>query len=161
MGGIDLCDQMIENYRTWFKTKKWTVKVIIHLFDLAIVNSWFEYREDARKANMRKNEVIDLLAFRLSIVEYLLGGPTRKRAREDLELAPIPTSSEYKPAVLPTPDKRFDGYNHWPIFDTLKAPRKYRLPDCTSRSRARCSKCDVYLCLTKDQNRFFKFHNNC
>lgn len=64
------------------------------LFDLAIVNSWFEYREDARKANMRKNEVIDLLAFRLSIVEYLLGGPTRKRAREDFELAPILTSSD-------------------------------------------------------------------
>lgn len=25
MGGVDVCDQQIECYRTWVKTKKWTL----------------------------------------------------------------------------------------------------------------------------------------
>lgn len=160
MGGVDLCDQMMEAYRTWFKTKKWTLKVILHLFDLSIVNAWFEYREDAKKNHLRNGEIMDLLAFRLSIIEYLIGAPTRKRLREDLEMADMPSTSEYRPAVLPSVDKRLDGYNHWAVFDTLKAPRKCRLENCTSRTRARCTKCNTYLCLTKDKNCFFKFHNN-
>ncbi|KAG5869859.1 hypothetical protein JTB14_005386 [Gonioctena quinquepunctata] len=46
MGGVDLADQMIEYYRSFFKTKKWSFKVILHLFDLAVVNSCMEYRND-------------------------------------------------------------------------------------------------------------------
>ncbi|CAG5030992.1 unnamed protein product [Parnassius apollo] len=88
------------------------------------VNSWFEYRENAKRNNLHKSKIMDLLSFRLSIVEYLLGEPTRKRTRDDLELAEMPSTSEYRPAPMPTVDKRYDGYNHWPIFDTLPAPRK-------------------------------------
>lgn len=158
MGGVDVCDQMMENYRTWRKSRKWTVKVILHMFDLAIVNSWFEYRADC-KANKRKSkDIMDLLSFRLSISDHLLIGPPRKRKRDDLEFADVPTSSRYRVKSLPTIDRQYDGFNHWPVFDTLKQPRCCRASGCTSRSRCRCTKCDIYLCLTKDRNCFFDFH---
>jgi hypothetical protein len=37
MGGVDLCNQQMEAYRTWFKSKKWMVKVAIHFIDLAML----------------------------------------------------------------------------------------------------------------------------
>ncbi|GBP80088.1 Chimeric ERCC6-PGBD3 protein [Eumeta japonica] len=159
MGGVDVCDQMMEVYRTWRKTRKWPVKVIIHMFDLAIVNSWLEYRADCKASNRKSIDIMDLLAFRLSISDHLLNGPPRKRPREDLEFAEMPTTSKYRVKSLPTVDRQYDGFNHWPVFDTLKQPRCCRAPGCSSRSRCRCSKCDIYLCLNKDRNCFFDFHN--
>lgn len=52
MGGVDLCNQQMEAYRTWIKSKKWTIKVAVHFIDLAIVNAWMEYKEDAIKMNI-------------------------------------------------------------------------------------------------------------
>lgn len=40
MGGVDLLDQYMEYYRTRLKTRKWTLKVILHMLDLAVVNSY-------------------------------------------------------------------------------------------------------------------------
>lgn len=157
MGGVDVCDQMMEAYRSWHKTRKWPVKVFMHLFDLAIVNSWYEYRESSR-AN--KQKAMDFLDFKLCVSDFLLGSPTRKRERDASEdLAEMPPISKYKVAAMPTIDKRLDGYNHWPICDTLKAPRCCRRKKCNSRSKVRCTKCNVYLCNTKDNHCFYAFHN--
>lgn len=71
MGGVDVCDQMMEYYRSFFRTRKWTVKAILHLFDLAIVNSWMEYRRDCRRQNLGSKDIMDLLEFRLSLGESI------------------------------------------------------------------------------------------
>jgi hypothetical protein len=47
MGGVDKIDQLISLYRTFIKSRKWPLRMISHAFDLAIVNSWLEYRRDA------------------------------------------------------------------------------------------------------------------
>ncbi|KAG5863115.1 hypothetical protein JTB14_014935 [Gonioctena quinquepunctata] len=83
MGGVDLADQMIEYYRSFFKTKKWSFKVILHLFDLAVVNSWMEYKNDfeATKTNATKPNKIkikDLHTFRLDLREYLISGSKKR-----------------------------------------------------------------------------------
>lgn len=46
IGGVDFLDQTIEYYRTFQKTKKWTVKVLIHLLDLSVANAWRQYKND-------------------------------------------------------------------------------------------------------------------
>lgn len=162
MGGVDVLDQMMEYWRSWLRTKKWPLKVIIHFFDLAIVNSWFEYRLACELTNVKKKDQLQLMDFRLSIAEYLVGGPTRKRTSEHLENAEEPPMRHVNkisaPVAKPTQDKRYDGYNHWPCVDNLKNPHTCRLEGCKSRSRTRCTKCNVYLCLNKDADCFVKFH---
>ena len=48
MGGVDLSDRMISFYRIGTRTKKWPVRVFFHFIDLAVVNSWIEYRLDQK-----------------------------------------------------------------------------------------------------------------
>lgn len=50
------------------------------------------------------------------------------------------------------------GFDHIPMVDPIKNARCCRLPGCLSRSRTRCTKCDVYLCLTSERNCFKTFH---
>uniref|UniRef100_A0A3B4CEN1 PiggyBac transposable element-derived protein domain-containing protein n=1 Tax=Pygocentrus nattereri TaxID=42514 RepID=A0A3B4CEN1_PYGNA len=49
MGGDDLLDQLVSLYRTEIRSKKWTLRMIKHAFDMAVVNSWLEYRLDAKR----------------------------------------------------------------------------------------------------------------
>uniref|UniRef100_A0A6P7H3T1 PiggyBac transposable element-derived protein 3-like n=1 Tax=Diabrotica virgifera virgifera TaxID=50390 RepID=A0A6P7H3T1_DIAVI len=76
--------------------------------------------------------------------EDRLGNPQKKQKRF--------------PVKLPEQDKRYDGYEHWPLNDDLQNPLCCRLEACQSRSRIRCSKCNVYLCLSKNKNCFKAFH---
>ncbi|XP_064469018.1 piggyBac transposable element-derived protein 3-like [Ornithodoros turicata] len=157
MGGVDICDHLIEYYRIWIKTRKWTLKVTLHLLDLAVVNSWLCYRADCRENGMR---FLSLLNFRLSIGEALVATPRKKRtplqAEENIENA----ASPYRPAKVPCIDKRLDGFEHWPVADDLPSARFCRVQGCKGRTRTRCEKCNVYLCLTKERNCFKFFHTN-
>lgn len=165
MGGVDLTDQMMEYYRSFFKTRKWTLKVILHLFDMVVVNSWMEYKSDFKILNPRKKP-LDLLDFRLNLGEYLIssGAVTKPMPDDDTGDEEQPDESEMKkkknlPTALPCLDKRYDGFEHWPMNADLKHPLRCRMEGCDSRSRVRCTKCDVYLCFTKYKNCFINFHN--
>lgn len=163
MGGVDICDQMMECYRTWLKSKKWTLKVALHFLDLSVVNSWMEYRLNCRSKSMPRKSVKDLLSFRLEIAEALLFTPKRKfnelneSSSSDEEEQ---TRTNNKCSPLPGSSKRLDGGDHWPVVDKLKTARACRLKQCNSRTRTRCEKCDVYLCLTSDKNCFKTFHTS-
>lgn len=54
MGGVDTLNQLIEVYRTWFKTRKWTLKVILHFLDVVVVNGWLQYKRDAKLNKLPK-----------------------------------------------------------------------------------------------------------
>lgn len=87
MGSVDICDQMMECYRTFFKTLKWTLKEILALFDLSVVNSWMEYRRDCKHNKYKGKYIMDFLTFRLNLAEYLLSGtnPLSNRGDSDTE----------------------------------------------------------------------------
>ncbi|XP_059052342.1 piggyBac transposable element-derived protein 3-like [Achroia grisella] len=139
MGGVDVLDQSMEYYRTYMKTRKWTLKVILHFMDLAVVNAWRLYRCDSLAKGIPKNRIQDLLAFRFEIAETFMNTPDRDRLQSTplVELQ-VNLSSRYRPAKNPSIGMRYDGYDHLPVFDDIKAPRKCRLESCSSRSKIRC-----------------------
>lgn len=46
--------------------------MITHAFDLAVVNSWLEYRLDAKRANFQKKTPWILLYFKMNVAQCLV-----------------------------------------------------------------------------------------
>lgn len=158
-GGVDVCDQLLEYYRISIKTKKWTLKVSLHMLDLSLANAWMEYRE-ACSRNGIKRETMELLEFRLGIGEALCASPKICRS-DDGEALGLPyahVDKAVREARISGVDKRLDDFDPIQVVDPIKNARCCRLPGCLSRSRTRCTKCDVFLCLTSERNCFKTFH---
>lgn len=87
MGGVDLMNQMISYYRIFIRSKKWTLRMITHFIDFAIINSWIEYRIDCQNAAVHKRQIMDLLAFRMKLADQLVyfQTNTKRTARITLE----------------------------------------------------------------------------
>lgn len=64
MSGVDRCDQMTSYYSSPRKTIKWNKKVIFHLLDIAVWNSFYLYK--MRCKNIR------FLEFRDQLIRQLL-----------------------------------------------------------------------------------------
>lgn len=163
MGGVDILDQSMEYYRTFIKTRKWTLKVILHFFDLALCNAWRLYKlESVAASNIPSNKVMDLLEFRMQVADALVTTPPRKRRSESDEDEAVeniePNTSRFRRSNQPSQAKRYDGYDHFPSFEGIDNPRSCRMEGCRSRSKIRCEKCDVYLCLTRKQNCYAAYH---
>ena len=164
MGGVDVCDQLMECYRTWFRSRKWTLKVILHFLDLSTVNSWLIYREECKANKLPKRKILDLLKFRLACAEALMATPERERRlneEEQEEESNLPSKKKmkiYTPSPKPVADKRYDGYDHWPTVSDISSPRTCQLESCKSRTKTKCTKCDQYLCLSKEKDCFRLFH---
>ncbi|XP_060801930.1 piggyBac transposable element-derived protein 3-like isoform X1 [Amyelois transitella] len=159
MGGVDVLDQQMEYYRTFIKTKKWTLKVLIHFLDLSLVNSWRAYKNDCLANKYPRNKTLDLLDFRLEIAEVLLNSPDKQRRSSDEDTMEINVPKKFKKAIKPSISLRYDGYNHLPQFDDLKSPRACQNENCKSRTKTRCIKCNAYLCIARNQNCFKDFHS--
>lgn len=161
MGGVDVADQSMEYYRIFIKTKKWTVKAVFHMVDMAICNSWREYREDAEKSQMQKKDIKDLFKFKLEIGEALARSTDialpLPLPEDNLALPIYPPVKKYRPTNPPV-DIRCDRYDHWPESVDLTTPRMCREKECSSRTRTKCIKCNVFLCIAKGKSCFKSYH---
>ncbi|KAL3203983.1 hypothetical protein MRX96_011870 [Rhipicephalus microplus] len=130
------------------------------MVDLTIANCWLEYRDACQKDAVLRRNTMSLLDFCLAVAEALCASPKRKRLESNNENVQPNHSTERSPgaAKIPGVDKRLDSYDHWPSVDSLSSARCCRLAGCTSRTRTRCEKCNVYLCLSSDKNCFKVFH---
>lgn len=81
MGGVDLLDQLIGYYRIFIKSKKWTLRLLMHAVDMALVNSWLEYRNKCHQLKVPSNKVMKLLTFRMRVAESLVISNTQKKKR--------------------------------------------------------------------------------
>lgn len=54
----------------WYKNK--AQFLITRAFDMAAVNSWLEYRLDAKRANVQTKDIQDLLHFKMKVAQCLV-----------------------------------------------------------------------------------------
>lgn len=168
MGGVDKLDFLITIYRTFIKSKKWTLRMFTHAIDVACVNAWLEYKEQAEHLGRQKKDILDLLHFRVHIAEALIlsGNAIAKRRGRPASETPSPRSSPTTSSrrrefdeVRPISDIRYDNIGHWPIHDDKSFASRCKNTNCKGFSRIMCNKCKVHLCLSKTKNCFLNFHS--
>lgn len=162
MGGVDKMDMLIALYKIKCRTKKWSVRAIMHFVDFALSNAWLEYKEQEIMAGNKK--FMDFLSYRCEVAHVLIKasfaahpqvGRPRSLDTSNQKMLNLPPKN--KRQLMPTVDARYDRVDHMP--EPIDGnPRFCVVSGCQSRTRVRCLKCEVFLCLTKDRNCFKKFH---
>ncbi|XP_040066395.1 piggyBac transposable element-derived protein 2-like [Ixodes scapularis] len=161
MGGVYLIDCYVAYYRITVRSRKWTVRVFTHFLDMARYNSWIEYQRDCDNAMVLKKERLDLLHFKAVIANMLIQAEssTARGSRENAQIDQEPTVKKRTKVIpLPPNEVRYDMTGHFPEHVKLKFQMKCRNPHCNGKSRVKCTKCHVFLCL-QNKNCFLDFHN--
>ncbi|XP_028407827.1 piggyBac transposable element-derived protein 3-like [Dendronephthya gigantea] len=156
MGGVDLSDRMISYYRMCARTKKWTVRTILHMIDLCLANSWVQEREERITEGKTKKELAEFLDFRLSVSESLLFWEDLSEDEDDGDFGPGDEPLP-KRIALPVEVARRHRADHMPrMMSDMKNAARCRNPPCkTGKSRVMCATCKVFLCI---RGCFEEFH---
>jgi hypothetical protein len=167
MGGVDKIDQLISYYRTFIRSRKWTLRMIVHAFDFIVANYWLQYLKDADHYYINKKKRKDLLHFRMELAENLIKEnqnitPTRRgRPRtdtgENLDISIKPKARKVD-SSQPSNDVRKDKFDHFPKFDTKENTSRCKNPGCNGKTHVFCTKCNIHLCFNSTNNCFFNFH---
>ena len=162
MGGVDLADCLIALYRINIRSKKYYHRIIFHMIDMVLVNSWLLYKRDALHLQLPKSEVIPLAYFKIRVAfSLMMAGKecNRKRGRPSLQDPTAATAKVSKcgrPQSLPDNSIRYDSVGHWPSVEEQRKTCKRK--GCSGKTNIACSKCKVNVCLNGKQNCFVQFH---
>lgn len=127
MGGVDLHDNAIANYRTSIRGKKWWWPLFINALDSTIANCWKLYRK-VNNSNITQLDFKSYLAVRL--------------LKSDVECEE--TFARGRPSRDPVPNEvRLDRVGHVIIKHSEKARR--RCKQCQNHTIFMCDKCKVHL----------------
>lgn len=121
MGGVDILDRFMSNYRPVFRSKKWWWPLFVNGLNMAVTAAW--------RLHVEVGGNFDHLAFRRYIVRTLL-----KRSDK-------PPTALSGPGSHPVDDVRFDGVGH----HLTPSSRQARCRLCKKNARLHCSKCEVPL----------------
>lgn len=157
MGGVDLLDSLIGRYKIRMRTRKWFMRLFYHMVDMSIVNSWLLYkRTKLQLGEPVKYTLVEWrkdLAFTLTRQGFQKSTRGRRSTSFEQSLKKI---NRTRPTVRPTKDVRLDKCDHFPKTDGKRGRCKY--PNCSGYTSFKCTKCLVYLCVTKTKNCFYEYH---
>jgi len=162
MGGVDLHDNGICNYRINVKGKKWWWPLFVNLIDSVIVNSWKIYNL-ANKSKMTQFDfksyiAVVLMKMNQPVVENNIQGQDIAGPNHQVNFPHNPNYGRPSKTALPI-EIRVDNIGHVIVADENKARRRCR--QCKSNTIHMCVKCQVHLHATfycekiKNQNFFF------
>nr|XP_029507497.1 uncharacterized protein LOC115122431 isoform X2 [Oncorhynchus nerka] len=141
----------------------WPQAVLWYLTDLALVNSWMQYRQD----HVPLPEPLNLMAFRLEVSKALIlssGSDTQDAApphppQKLHSQGTVPDPGLLQDSPLPDVATRYDGSGHWPEQLGEGEGGRCCFGGCERLSRVRCLKCCVFLCISRNHNCFLNFHS--
>lgn len=127
MGGVDLCDNWVSNYRIRVRGKKWWWPIFTNYIDVALTNAW-----KLSRLSVEGNKK-PLLDFRREVALHLLQTP--------LEIESNRSSNTGRPSKFSIPRQVYVG--HFIIKSEDK--RRLRCKNCHSQTIYRCNVCNVAL----------------
>ncbi|KAG7494019.1 hypothetical protein JOB18_021211 [Solea senegalensis] len=157
MGGVDLSDRMMSYYRMSVRTKKWTIRMLMHFMDLALANSWLLYRRDNQENGTPRKGIMKFLEYRMDVAQVFLNKCKVTDAEEERAHRPEP-GPRFRVTPIPNISVRTASAGHLPEVANLKNPMRCRLQGCTGKSRVHCLTCNVFLCLQSGRNCYEAFH---
>lgn len=159
MGGVDIADQVLSYYRNKSHTAKYTVRAMLHMFDMACSNLWLEYQRDCTKANKKP---MDSMEFNLQLADSLIGGNCSASSEGAVSLGEEEGEESLKrkgPRPIPNVETHTTGACHMPQVSPAYAIRKRcRYSGCSEKTRFSCRTCKVFLCLANNRDCYFLFH---
>lgn len=124
MGGVDLHDNGIANYRIGIAGKKWWWPLFINLIDSVVVNSWKLY-------NLTNTKKMSQLDFKSYIAVRLI------------KLAKPTNSNRNRPTSSVPNEMRLDNIGHITVKSDSNSRRRCKV--CHSTTVFTCQKCKVFL----------------
>ena len=141
MGGVDKMDFLIQLYRIFIRSRKWTLRVLFRFVTVAVNNSWLEYQRDADMLRVSKKKRHDLYSWTYNIAEAMckagLSVQQCKRGRPS-HSGQIPAKKQ-KCDARPISDVRHDDTGHWPEIGDVQ--QRCKNPGCELRSKFYCVQC--------------------
>ncbi|KAG8315283.1 hypothetical protein J6590_074018 [Homalodisca vitripennis] len=132
---VDQCRRFISYYRMAARTKKWTIRVIMHMIDFSIAAGWVEYRRDQNELGTRKRDILDLMQFREKYAHYLAYGTKEESDDDDSNFESTLPPPRKKPRVSHPPDVlRTKNTLHLPEMPTPATKNRCRLPGCSANT---------------------------
>lgn len=140
MGGVDLHDNGVANYRVAVRGKKWWWPLFVNTINTTVVNAW---KLHVMVCKIEKKKNLPQLEFKAEIARHLMFS---KKSESDDDSGEISDDDD-----LPN----FNLANHIVVEDKNK--KRMRCKVCKSNSIFRCSKCNVSL---HPQKCFETYHKN-
>lgn len=161
MGGVDLADRMLAVCPCRARTRKWTIRFISHMLDLAVCNSWFQYKEIQREKNVPNKKIPQLRTFKLALGEKFISDNSLSSDSESCsdyeDLEPKHKQRRVQIQPIPTEALRYHRSEH--LVDYAVKQNRCRKADCKNTTTAFCIKCKIFLCSTQKRNCFLYFHS--
>ncbi|KAK3933049.1 PiggyBac transposable element-derived protein 3 [Frankliniella fusca] len=164
MGGVDVFDMLMHLYKLPSRAKRWTTPMISFMIDLSLVNAYLLFRSDSRSKEEEENDEFSSKNFRLQVVQALLSTKIKRRVgrptlEESLNSSTEKVVHRARNMQQPPDATRLDGINHMIVFEKKKGRcfmcKAFGLDGYTF---AKCSKCNVKLCVLQHRNCFHDFH---
>ena len=105
MMGVDVSDQKMQYYQITRRSLKWSRKMLIHYFNMAVTNAHILFRKQTGSKNH--------LSFRLQLASQLIAKGLAKKAKPsewEGVCVPLVDQSDHYPELLPSTQKRVKPY---------------------------------------------------
>ncbi|XP_063388185.1 piggyBac transposable element-derived protein 2-like [Cydia fagiglandana] len=157
--GVNLADRLLSVCPYRYKTRKWTQRCFAALIDLAVCNSWLQYKKDQLASSVPVKKIPQLRCFKMDLGEILIQSYSHSEPASEHDQEPKIKRKRGRTALVPEPSKQFrnSGAKHLPYL----VENVGRCRHCHhNRTQFKCRACNVSLCLTKTRNCFVDFHDS-
>ena len=138
MGGVDLLDASVADYRISIRGKKWWWPHFINTLGVLMGAAW--------KIHRAVNPDADPAL--LSFIRAVVSGNLHRKSFDSM------SPQHWKCAPAPNDASRLTGRSHWPSFEEKQ--RQCAMPSCGGKPRTVCDDCKVALCIKG--NCFKQYH---